>query len=47
MKVSLDYLVNHMVYEVPEQDLSYSMLSIPSIPQSEIILQYVKRASTL
>lgn len=42
MKVSLDYLVNQMNYEVPNQDLSYSMVSIPSIPHSNIILKQVK-----
>lgn len=43
MKVSLDYLVNQMNYEVPNQDLSYSMVSIPSIPHSNIILKQVKQ----
>lgn len=37
MKVSLDYLVNRMNYEVPEQDLSFSMVSIPSIPHSKVV----------
>lgn len=40
MKVSLDYLVNRMEYEVPEQDLSYSM---PSIPRSKVVLENVKQ----
>ncbi|WJY26923.1 cytochrome P450 [Sporosarcina trichiuri] len=43
MKVTLDYLANKMEYDVPDQDLSYSMSSIPSIPQSEIILNGVHR----
>ncbi|GAA0343476.1 fatty-acid peroxygenase [Bacillus carboniphilus] len=45
MKVSLDYLVNRMEYELPEQDLSYSMVSIPSIPNSKIIIENVRRKS--
>ncbi|MFC5591616.1 cytochrome P450 [Sporosarcina soli] len=42
-KVSLDYLANRMEYEVPNQDLSYSMVSIPSIPHSKVVLENVKR----
>ncbi|API92524.1 MULTISPECIES: cytochrome P450 [unclassified Virgibacillus] len=42
MKVSVDCLVNHMDYEVPAQDLSYSMVSMPSIPRSKIIIKNVK-----
>ncbi|GAB6499027.1 MULTISPECIES: cytochrome P450 [Bacillaceae] len=43
MKVSLDYLANRMEYEVPNQDLSYSMVSMPSIPHSKVVLKNVKR----
>lgn len=43
MKVSLDYLVNRMTYDVPEQDLSYSKVSIPSLPNSKIIIKNVQR----
>lgn len=46
MKVSLDYLVYYMNYEVPEQDLSFEMNEFPSIPQSKIILRNVKRNLT-
>ncbi|WP_102275528.1 cytochrome P450 [Cytobacillus massiliigabonensis] len=42
MKVSLDYLVNKMEFELPKQDLSYSMVSMPSIPQSRIVIKNVK-----
>ena len=42
MKVSLDYLANRMAYEVPEQDLSYSMVNMPSIPRSKVIINNVK-----
>lgn len=43
MKVSLDYLLNRMEYEIPDQDLSYSMVSIPSIPQSKIVIKNIKQ----
>lgn len=44
MKISLDYLVNRMEYQVPEQDLSFSQDDIPSIPQSKIILEQIVRS---
>lgn len=43
MKLSLDFLLNRMSYDVPEQDLSYSMVSMPSIPHSKVVLKNVKR----
>lgn len=43
MKASVDYLANRMTFDVPEQDLSYSLVNIPSIPKSEVILKNVKR----
>jgi fatty-acid peroxygenase len=42
MKVSLDLLMNRLNYEIPDQDLSYSMVSIPSIPHSKIIIKNIK-----
>lgn len=44
MKISLDYLANRMVFDVPDQDVSYSLVSMPSIPTSEILLSNVRRA---
>ena len=43
MKVSLDYLVNHLEFNMPDQDLSYSLVSMPSIPHSKIVLTNVRR----
>ncbi|MBP3950714.1 cytochrome P450 [Bacillus suaedae] len=43
MKVSLDNLVNKMRYELPEQELQFSMNEIPSLPESKIIIRNVKR----
>lgn len=43
MKVSLNFIVNQMDYTVPEQDLSFSMVNMPSIPKSKIIMEKVKR----
>lgn len=43
MKVSLDYLANRLSYQFPAQDLSFSMVSMPSIPHSKVVLQNVKR----
>lgn len=44
MKISLDYLVNRMEFTVPEQDLSFEIDDIPSIPKSKIILQHITRS---
>lgn len=43
MKVSLDYLASRMSYEIPDQDLSFSMVSMPSIPHSKVVIEEVKR----
>lgn len=43
MKVSLDFLANKLQYEIPDQDLSYSLVKIPSIPHSKVILNDVTR----
>lgn len=43
MKVSLDYLTNRMDFEVPDQDLSFSMASMPSIPHSKVVIKNVKK----
>lgn len=43
MKVSVDYLAKRMDYEVPDQDLSFSRVSIPSIPHSKVVIKNVKR----
>ncbi|MCP1146372.1 cytochrome P450 [Lysinibacillus endophyticus] len=45
MKIGLDYLVNKMEYEVPEQDLNLELDDIPSIPKSKIILKNIRRVS--
>jgi fatty-acid peroxygenase len=43
LKESLDFLINHMTYSFPEQDLSFSMTEIPTIPKSRITLKNIKR----
>lgn len=39
MKVALDFLVNKIEYEVPEQNLSYSLSRIPTRPESGFIIK--------
>ncbi|TSI06206.1 cytochrome P450 [Lysinibacillus sp. BW-2-10] len=46
MKVSLDYLVNKIEFNMPEQNLDFKMDDIPSIPKSKIVLSNVKRINT-
>jgi len=43
MKTSLNLLVNHMDYNVPDQNLSYSMRRMPSLPKSRFIMNQVKK----
>jgi len=43
MKESLDFLVNKIEFEVPEQDLGYSLVRIPTLPKSGFIISNVKR----
>jgi fatty-acid peroxygenase len=42
MKTSLEFLVRKMEYDVPEQDLSYSMARMPTIPKSRFIIRNVR-----
>ena len=43
MKVSLEFLTKQITYEVPEQDLTYNLIRIPSLPKSGFIITQVKR----
>lgn len=38
MKTSLDFLVNKIEYEVPDQDLSYSLGIMPTLPKSGFMM---------
>lgn len=42
LKVSLDYLVNSLEYQVPLQDLSYPLNRIPTLPRSRFIINKVQ-----
>jgi fatty-acid peroxygenase len=43
MKTTLDFLINKIRYEVPEQNLSYSLSRIPTLPQSGFVMQNIRR----
>ncbi|MUK89381.1 cytochrome P450 [Ornithinibacillus sp. L9] len=43
MKVSVDTFVRKMYYDMPKQDLNYSMMRMPSLPKSRVILTNIKR----
>lgn len=47
MKASLSLLVNHMDYHVPVQNLSYSMIRMPSLPKSRFVMNQVKKILSL
>lgn len=41
IKVSLAFLVNSLDYDVPEQDLSYSLTRMPTLPESGFIMSNI------
>lgn len=43
MKTSLDFLVNKIEFEVPEQDLSYSLAKMPTLPESGFVMSNIRR----
>jgi fatty-acid peroxygenase len=43
MEISMNFLVNHLKYEVPVQDLSYSLVRMPTLPKSGFLMRNVKR----
>ena len=43
MKIALHFFVHHLTYELPKQDLSYSLVNMPTLPKSKLILQNVKK----
>ena len=43
MKVSLDFIANHLAYRVPRQNLSYCLSRIPTLPKSRFKMNRVRR----
>lgn len=43
MKASLNFLASNVDFEVPEQDLSYSLSRIPTLPESGFIMKNMKK----
>lgn len=44
MKVATEFLANKLSFNVPKQDLSYSMVQIPTIPKNRIILTNIRKS---
>ena len=42
IKISLDFLINSIDYKVPEQDLSYSLVKMPTLPESGYIMTDIR-----
>lgn len=42
MKTSLEFLVRKMEYDVPDQDVSYSMARMPTLPKSRFVIRNVR-----
>ncbi|WP_346930586.1 cytochrome P450 [Clostridium sp.] len=45
MKASLDFLVNKIEFETPDQDLTYSLVRMPTLPKSGFVIRNVRRKS--
>ncbi|MFD1739775.1 cytochrome P450 [Bacillus salitolerans] len=45
MKASIDFLVNRITYEVPDQDVSYSVIKMPSSVKSGFRIKNINRRS--
>ncbi|MPN42772.1 Fatty-acid peroxygenase [bioreactor metagenome] len=43
IKTSIQFLINTITYDVPNQDLSYSMARMPTLPKSGFIVSNIKR----
>ncbi len=43
MEVFADYLVNHLHYDVPKQNLKYSLKKIPTLPKSGLIMTKIRK----
>jgi len=43
MKTSIDFLVNNIEFEVQDQDLSYSLVKMPTLPKSGFVMSNIKR----
>src|SRR5699024_9570143 len=43
MKACLDMMVNHMDYDVPAQNLDFSVRRMPSLPKSRFIMTNVRK----
>ncbi|PIQ22210.1 MAG: cytochrome P450 [Cytophagales bacterium CG18_big_fil_WC_8_21_14_2_50_42_9] len=46
MKLSLHYLTKGIKYEVPEQDLHFSLSKLPTLPESGFIINRVRRVDS-
>jgi fatty-acid peroxygenase len=42
MKASLDFLVNQVEFEVPDQDLSFSLVKMPTLPKDGFVMSGIK-----
>jgi len=47
MKVSLDFLVNKLEFKIPAQKLRYSLVKIPSLPESGFIMRNIKTRTSI
>lgn len=47
MKISLDFLIHKIEFDVPKQNLEYSLIKIPSLPEDGFIMSNIKIKTTM
>ncbi len=47
MKESFDFIVNHLTYQVPKQNLKYRLCRIPALPKSRFVMRKLRRRSEI
>ena len=47
MKTSVDFLINKIEYDVPEQDLSYRLNRFPTLPESGFVICNIRRKQNM
>jgi fatty-acid peroxygenase len=47
LRISLEYLTKEIQYKVPEQDLNFSLVRMPTLPRSRFVLTDIKKVIDL
>ncbi|MCS5603710.1 MAG: cytochrome P450, partial [Paracoccus sp.] len=47
MKAFCDFLVGSITYDLPDQDLSIDLSSLPALPKSRVVISRIRRRTSL